>query len=124
MPSPEDLQTRKIRSGVFTLPDGSAYMLELRPKHHVEFQAKLVIHAIRTPREAAAGSMRRKLLCKPSILKLFDPNGPLNQVTSFEKDLEEIFFVDPPTGDDQVSKLEHTVTKFISFSHKSALETN
>ena len=96
MPSAEDRQTRKLRSAVFTLQDGSAYMLELRPKHHLEFYAKLVIHAIQTPSELQEGKLQRKLLCKPQIMKLYDKNGASNQLNSFEKDLEEIFFLDPP----------------------------
>lgn len=52
-------------------------------------------------------------------------NGALNQQTFFEKDLEEIFFLDPLTEEeDGEKKLEHTINRFISFSFKSASETN
>ena len=42
-------------------------MLELRPKHAIEFQAKLVVHAIKTPIEIENDSVRRKILIKPAI---------------------------------------------------------
>ena len=67
-------------------------MLELRPKSASEFQAKLVIHAIKTPYETRVGFVRRKLLFKPIIHKAsLKKNGLAS--TIFEKDTEEAFFV-------------------------------
>ena len=56
-------------------------------------------------------------------MKLYDKNGASNQLNSFEKDLEEIFFLDPPLQEDQgESKLEHNIIRFLSFSTKAATE--
>ena len=62
-----DPQKRRLRSGVFTTLDGSAWQLELRPKGGREFQAKLVLHAIPTPREQRLSQVHRKLLFQPTI---------------------------------------------------------
>ena len=101
-------------------------MLELRPKHHTEFQAKLVIHAIETPNETNSGLVQRKLLCKPTVHRLLDKNGPDNQMTTFDKELEEIFFVTSPRQEGNLEQktdietMQHSVVKFISFTHAVA----
>jgi hypothetical protein len=71
---------------VFTTQDGSSYVLELRPKKPAGIsEAKLVIHAIETPREIRDSSVARKVLIRPTILRQTNEN--------FEKDPEEAFFV-------------------------------
>ena len=75
------------------LQDGSAYVLELRPKTATEFQAKLIIHAVATPKENHVGHLKRKLLIKPSIHRPKTDANNYNYQTTFDKDLEEAFFV-------------------------------
>ena len=103
--------TRYVRSGVIQTPDGSSWVLELRPKSHAEFQAKLVVHAIETSHESQQGFLRRKLLIKPII------HHQNTGQRVFEKDVEEAFFV----KEDEVSELVYQRTKMISFSHKAAI---
>ena len=51
--------------------DGSAWVLELRPRSVKEFMGKLVIHAIPTPKEDIfnRGQIRRKLILQSAILR-------------------------------------------------------
>ena len=62
---------RFLRSGVFFTEDGSAWILELRPRSVKEFMGKLVIHAIPTPKEDIfnKGQIRRKLILQSAILR-------------------------------------------------------
>lgn len=86
-PTSDDLHTRYLRSGVFLTQDGSAWMLELRPRHVHEFQAKLVIHAIPNPRETKASSLTRKLHYTVTIHRPNSPNGQ-----NFDKGSETAYF--------------------------------
>lgn len=118
MPSDEDRQTRKLQSSVFTTQDGSAWMLELRPKTALEFQAKLVLHAIRTPHEREMGTVNRKVLIKPIVHRATVKNLHSNGPSSFERDVEEAFFI--ASDEEGTAKMDHTVLKFLSFLHKNA----
>ena len=87
------------------LQDGSAYVLELRPKTATDFQAKLIIHAVATPKEQRVGHLKRKLLIKPQIHR--PKTDASNYQTTFDKDLEEAFFVSGDPENNVNEKLQH-----------------
>jgi len=96
-------------------------MLELRPKHASEFQAKLVIHAIKTPFELKAGSVRRKLLVKPTIHRGNVKNFETNTPSTFVRDVEEAFFTTADGSEDNQDKLDICILRCVSFMHANAV---
>ena len=116
-----DAQRRRLRSGVFTTLDGSAWQLELRPKSSRDFQAKLVVHAVRTPREERLAQVRRKLLFQPTIHRATVRDLQASGGSSFVKDAEEAFFVAGNAEQDTAEQLSHQYVRFISFAHSNAI---
>lgn len=43
-------------------------------------------------------------------------------MNTFEKELEEIFFVTPSESENHITKMEHSIVRFISFAHRTAAE--
>lgn len=78
-------------------------MLELRPRKPAGItEAKLIIHAIETPKEISDGQVARKVLIRPLLLRQTNDH--------IEKDAEEAFFVRSLAAEDHKDDAEEQMT--------------